>query len=416
MSAPGAAALAIEGGNLTLGGGLLALVRPALRLLECGGKLAVRSTAGANRDNLPRWCRLNGHRYESRETQTDGAELHLITRGPHPELRGERPRPAVFSLGGGLSTAEMLRAFPQPEAAVPESGFAPRGARFEAGGPAYPFTLLERDLAGPPDVAELYDQAVSNQWSAVRDIAWHELAPLPPPVETALGQTLTFLAENELSALYLPSKFISQLHPAFAETAMFLATQLMDEARHIDVFLKRARAAGGTVGVSSVVTSQSLLSLLNCRDFLEAAFLLSVLGEGTFVDLLRFVERYAPDEVTADIMRRARNDETRHVHFGMAHVRHALSSDPALHARFEEAVRRRAATLSSVSGAPEALQDSLIVLAGGGDGPKEIAAGFEAYRQLLADMEANRIRRLESAGFAPEAAKRISDLHTPNFM
>ncbi|MFN8548632.1 MAG: hypothetical protein U0527_11885 [Candidatus Eisenbacteria bacterium] len=55
---------------------------------------------------------------------------------------------------------------------------------------------------------------------------------------------------------------------------------MADEARHIDVFLKRARAGGGGPGVSSATTSASLHSLLTLEDFTEAEFLLSVLGEG----------------------------------------------------------------------------------------------------------------------------------------
>jgi hypothetical protein len=43
--------------------------------------------------------------------------------------------------------------------------------------------------------------------------------------------------------------------------------------------------------------------------------MLSVLGEGTFLDLLAFIERHAPDETTAELVRRARQDESRHVHF-----------------------------------------------------------------------------------------------------
>lgn len=40
-------------------------------------------------------------------------------------------------------------------------------------------------------------------------------------------------------------------------------------------------------------------------------------GRRTFLDLLRYIERYAPDEPTAELSRRARLDEARHVHFGL---------------------------------------------------------------------------------------------------
>ena len=57
------AALAIDGGDLPLGGGLLALIRPGLDLLEPGGVLAVNSLNRALRDDLPRWCQLQHHDY-----------------------------------------------------------------------------------------------------------------------------------------------------------------------------------------------------------------------------------------------------------------------------------------------------------------------------------------------------------------
>jgi len=278
------------------------------------------------------------------------------------------------------------------------------------------FTLNERDHLAPPEIGKLYDQAVSTQWDATRDIPWARVKSLPDALENALVQIMTFLAENELSALYVPSRFMARIHPAFVEVTMFLATQLADEARHIDVFLKRARMCGRGLGISSVTTSRSLLSLLQTDDFTEAAFLLSVLGEGTFLDLLTFIERYAPDEPTAELTRRAKSDESRHVHFGLAHVRYGLANDPTLYSRLENAVRRRAATLHGVSGVPAPLQDALTILAAGGAHPGDVARGHERFRELLETMHLSRTRRLEHAGFTTEQAETISQLHTPNFM
>ena len=58
-----AAAAAVDGGDLALGGGLLALVRPALDRLEEGGVLAVLADAAGVREDLPSWCRAEGHAY-----------------------------------------------------------------------------------------------------------------------------------------------------------------------------------------------------------------------------------------------------------------------------------------------------------------------------------------------------------------
>ena len=412
-----AAAVAIDAGDLTLGGGLLALLRPALDLLEVGGVLAVLSSSAATREDLPSWCRLERHEYLGCERESDGRERHLVARGPLGIPRGEREHDLRLpQRGGRISASDVVALVPMPERADGSSGFAPRGARVEPGGPHYPFTLLERDRVAAPETAQLYDQAVAAQWDASRDIPWSKVGAHPAPLESAVCQIMTFLAENELSALYVPSRFLAQVHPAFVEVAMFLATQLADEARHIDVFLKRARAAGGGAGISSVTTSRSLRSLLDPTDFTEATFLLSVLGEGTFLDLLRFVEEHAPDEATLEIARRTRADESRHVHFGMAHVRAVLQHDPTAFGRLEAAVRTRAATLQASAGVPAPLQDALTVLAAGGDDPRAIAKGHEAFRALLDTMHDARIKRLVVAGFTTDQAAAISDLHTSNFM
>jgi hypothetical protein len=374
------AALSIHCGDLPLAPAL-ALIRPALARLEPGGILAVLSTHPTLHEDLRDWCRLERH------TLLDGG---LVQRGSHGALR---PLPLE-----------------PPERAESRTGFAPRGARVEPGGPDWPFSLNERVRVSPPETAQLYQQAVEAQWNTFQ-INWNTIQPLPPALEEAVGQIMTFLAENELSALYVPSRFLARIHPAFVETAQFLATQLADEARHIEVFLRRARVRG----TSSATTAHSLRALFDPEDFTEATFLLSVLGEGTFLDLLRFIEEHAPDEATRDLTRRARADEARHVHFGMAHVRHALQHDPALYGRLEQLVSARAARIPAQS-VPAPLADALTILAARGDDPPSVRRGHDAYRALLDEMHQMRKKRLISAGLSVEQAEAISALHTPNFM
>lgn len=394
-----AAAIAVDGGDLPLGGGLLSLVRPALTLLEPDGVLAVLSRNRSAGEDMASWCRAERHEYLGAEFAGEGTTRHLIRRGR-------------FSVG---RPAEPLDAR-LPERADAATGFAPHGSVVEPGGPRYPFDLLDRDRVTAPEVKELYEQAVAAQWSAARDIPWSTIPRHEDALELAIRQIMSFLAENELSALYVPSRFLSRLHPAYVGVAMFLATQLQDESRHIDVFLRRAAATEAAPAISSVTTARSLHSLLQVDDFTESSFLLSVLGEGTFLDLLAFVERFAPDPATAELSRRARADEARHVHFGMAHVRHSLAHDETLYPRLEAAVRRRAATLAGIGGVPAPVQDALTIYAAGGSDPRRVARGHEAFRELLVTMHEARTRRLRSAGFTAEQASRISELHTPNFM
>ncbi len=104
------------------------------------------------------------------------------------------------------------------------------------------------------------------------------------------------------------------------------------------------------------------------------------------------------------------------MHFGLAHVRHALSHDDSLYGRLEAAVRRRATTLAGIGSVPAPVQDALTMLAAGGTDPRQIAHGHDAFRDLLDTMHQSRIKRLSHAGFTPGQAETISALHTPNFM
>lgn len=413
-----AAAIALDAGELPLTGGLLALLRPALARMDPGGVVAVLSKERTVVDDLASWCRVERHDFIGAESLGDEYQRLLIRRGELGVASGTRESGMRVPRrdDGRVMSADVLLTVPMPERAEPGSGFAPRGARVEPGGPEYPFSLLERDRVAPPEVAQLYDQAVAAQWDGSKDVPWSEVGDHDPALEEAVGQIMTFLAENELSALYVPARFLPRIHPAYVEVAMLLAIQLADEARHIDVFLKRARAAGGGVGVSTATTSRSLRSLLDPEDFTESAFLLAVLGEGTFIDLLRFIEQHAPDPCTKEIAHRARIDESRHVHFGLAHVRHALGRDPSLFGRLEAAVRRRSASLHGVGGVPAPVQDALTLLAAGSTDPRAIANGHEQFRVLIDTMHRGRVKRLLNAGFTTEQAEIMSSLHTPNFM
>ena len=71
-----AAALAVDGGDLPLGAGLLALIRPALGLLEAEGVLAVLSSSAAVREDLPSWCRVERCAYLGHEKMPDGRDRH----------------------------------------------------------------------------------------------------------------------------------------------------------------------------------------------------------------------------------------------------------------------------------------------------------------------------------------------------
>ena len=102
-------------------------------------------------------------------------------------------------------------------------------------------------------------------------------ARLPDVLERAVAQVMTFIAQNEYAALYVPAGFLPRRQPAYAEVLMWLASHVHDEARHIEVFTKRA-LIGGYPGYALASTELSLHTLLDERDFTAAALLLNVLA------------------------------------------------------------------------------------------------------------------------------------------
>lgn len=386
----------LDVGRLDGPSGLAVLLRRALARLAPGELLEVVAHGAPAAIDVQALVKAAGHRVDGK-LEENGAWRLRVVRGP---------------------LADVARADPVAEGHAPiDSGFALRGTVHEGGAPHVAFALDRSDEVWMDEARALYEQAVASQWSAQRDLDWSAGGPLAPDLGWAVAQIMSFLAENEVSALLVPASFLPRIHPHFAEVSMFLATRIGDEARHLDAFRARAAlASGGQAFYSTRSTRASLLTLIEEPDFTTAEFLLGVLGEGTFLELLKFVEAHAPDPLTAELCRRARIDEARHVHFAMAHVRARIAADPSLAARLAAAARARSARIADSGALNPFFDDALVVLAAGGLDPARLPAGVDARARLLEEMAETRTRRLTALGFPPEEARAVSAVHTPNFM
>lgn len=382
------------------------LVKHGLQQLAPGEALDV-TGAGAGWDGqLAAWCRSQGHPCTALEV--DGRRLVRVTRGG-------------ASAGRWRAALHSGHADPRAEGAIADQakaqwGLAARGATVEAGSPAMRFRLDQKEEVWAERAADLYAQAAAAQWDPETAIDWKAEFTLPDIVEDAVVQVLTYMIENEVAALVVPARFLGQVHPHYREVQAVLAIQVADEARHIEVFTRRVRLKGREPGLSTAGGQSSLKTLLDEQDFSVAEFLLSVLGEGTFVSLLHFLHAYAPDPVTRQIARLAARDEARHVAFGMTHLAARLGREPAFRTRLANAVQSRNDALAASSGLNEEVFDSLILLAAGALTPAAIAAGYQRVQQLMVDMAEGRQSRLERLGFSKTEAQQLSALHTRNFM
>jgi hypothetical protein len=246
------------------------------------------------------------------------------------------------------------------------------------------------------NVRELYEEAVARQWSATRDIPWNELEELPDDIEHAMCQLCTLLTEVEMIAADLPAKWMWRMNHDFIEAKMFLCTQIMDEARHAELFRKRALSNGGGLLVSRTSPTSLLRTIVEAKTYTQATALLHLLGEGFVLDIFRMGELIAPTDVEKRIFRMCMQDEARHVAYGTMHLRYAVEHDPDTAEEIHEALDHGEHVLVDFGAAPD-VSTALAVLLGGGVEHIE-ERGFPLAFELNKKQFASYLARCERAG------------------
>ena len=273
---------------------------------------------------------------------------------------------------------------------------APRGGDHDLDVPDMGYIVNNKAQVWAENVAELYEEAVARQWSATRDIPWGELQELPDDIEHAVCQVCTTLTEVEMIASELPAKWMWRINHDFIEMKMFLCTQIMDEARHSEVFRKRALANGGGLLKSRSGPASLLRTIIEAKTFTQASALMHLLGEGFVLDLFRMGELIAPGPVEKKIFRMAMQDEARHVAYGTMHIRYAIEHDPDIADEIQEALDAGEQVLLEFGTSPD-LSTALALLLGGGAEHVE-TKGFPLQAELMRKLLTSYLARCERAG------------------
>lgn len=373
------------------------LLRRALRRVAVGDQVLVRGTHPELALHLRAWARVTGLGWQ------DGA---LVRTDRFEAMPLERAGNAAGATAGDGVADHPPRHW----------GLAGRGAQVELGGPEFDFSLIAKADLWSDDAARLYARACALQWDPASAIDWAVPVDHDEEIEDAVVQVMTYLIENETAALIVPARFLARLHPHFREVMQLLAMQAAEEARHIEVFTRRALLRRTELGLSTVGGQASLKTLVDEPDFALSSFLLSVMGEGSFLVLLDFLARLGPDPVTRAVCRLAAQDEARHVAFGLGHLRRHAAEDATLLRRLAAAMHRRHDALAQTAGLNARVFEALTVLAAGGFSPAQVAQGHQAVMRLQADMDSARRANLVKLGFPADAAEALPGLHTRNFM
>ena len=245
----------------------------------------------------------------------------------------------------------------------------------------------------------LYEEALQRQWSSAVDIPWHELPELDDDLELAMSQLCTFLTQVEFIAGDEPGKFAPNISGDHFEIALFLASQIMDEARHLDVFRKRALANG--VGLLQAGTGA--VGLLTAQSFIEMVAQLHIVGEGFVQSVFRMGELFAQSEVDKRIFRLSAQDESRHVAFGVMHMKHLLETEPERREEIHTYLDRMEGQVGVVpnqaglTGGGETTE-ALAILLGGGTGEAQLNEGYNKLMAIRRRQLKEYVHRLEVAG------------------
>ena len=271
--------------------------------------------------------------------------------------------------------------------------YLPRGAVARPDAPRMGYGVRDKSDVWAENVAFLYEEAVQRQWSSATDIPWHELKPLPDDIERAVCQFCTYLTEVEFIAGDVPGKWVPRIPAEFMEAKLFLSSQIMDEARHTDVFRKRALANGG--GLMRETGAAGLRAITDSQDFTEMSAIMHVLSEGFVQSLFRCGEWLAQNDVEKRIFRMCGQDESRHLAFGVMHLKYLLEKEPErkpeIHAYLDKAEGLMYQELQDPS-----LFDAIAILLGGGR--DKIDEGYKKFLAVRKKQVNEYMHRLEVAG------------------
>jgi hypothetical protein len=139
-----------------------------------------------------------------------------------------------------------------------------------------------------------------------------------------------------------------------------------------------------------------LRTLINAKDYTEMSVLMHVQAEGFIQSMFRMGELIAQNEAEKRIFRLCAQDESRHLGYGVMHLKYVLEHEPErreeIHSYLDEAENADPETGTFGIQVAECL---IVLLAGGRNNPDE---GFNRFMALRKRQVQEYVHRLQVAG------------------
>jgi P-aminobenzoate N-oxygenase AurF len=196
------------------------------------------------------------------------------------------------------------------------------------------------------ELRALYERGKRGQWNAETDLDWSQPLPrdewfLPrenllvlPTVLTIMGAdeqtcleaamdefafSLSQLLHGEQAALQLCGQLTNSCPTMDAK--FYAASQVADEARHVEVLAKFLQRKVGTIYPIGATLKVLLDKLLEAPTWKMKTLGMQTLFEGMAVGIFDMLQKGSTNPLLSDMLRRVKQDEARHAAFGILTMR-----------------------------------------------------------------------------------------------
>ncbi len=196
------------------------------------------------------------------------------------------------------------------------------------------------------ELRALYERGKRGQWNAEEDIDWSQPLPLDdwflprenllilPTILTHMGAdeetckraavdefayTMSQLLHGEQAALQLCGQ-LTNVCPTM-DAKFYAASQVADEARHVEVIAKLLQRKVGTIYPIGATLKVLLDKLLEAPTWKTKTLGMQTLFEGMAVGIFDMLYKGSKNPLLSDILRRVKQDEARHAAFGILTMR-----------------------------------------------------------------------------------------------
>ncbi|HEY2775754.1 MAG TPA: hypothetical protein VGK20_17060 [Candidatus Binatia bacterium] len=186
-----------------------------------------------------------------------------------------------------------------------------------------------------PSGLDLYEKTKALQWNATDEIDWSRpicnfseasYAPFASSISREdfnrlaaerRAMTFTQLFFGEQAALALSAQLVN-LCPEL-EARMCLAGQIIDEARHVEVFGRYLDKLEADAPLDPML-EDIVHRILDSDSYGEKIVGMQIFLEGIAVGLFQVFQRDSPDPLLRDLIRLVLRDESRHAGFGVMYL------------------------------------------------------------------------------------------------